>query len=161
MPPQEHPRRSALGRKRRLSLVPSRRPAGDLGMEAMAVDQLPGLDTATVSPATEARLEELAARKAAQAEAAEDEAQREANREAYAAAELSAPEPGTPSAWVQGPSTPEWGGPQASAPSPRRPNWRPGCRRHRALYGSRSVQGSGLFGSDDPSGHLLRSLISR
>ena len=69
-----------------------------------------------MSPATEARLEELAARKAAQAEAAEDEAQREANREAYAAAELSAPEPGTPSAWIQGPATPEWGGPQASVP---------------------------------------------
>ena len=92
--------------------------AGDLGMEAMAVDQLPGLDTFTVSPATEVRLEELAARKAAQAEAAEDETQRKANREAYAAAELSAPEPGTPSAWVQGPATPEWGGPQASAPEP-------------------------------------------
>ena len=92
--------------------------AGDLGMEAMAVDQLPGLDTSTVSPATEVRLEELAARKAAQAEAAEDETQRKANREAYAAAELSAPEPGTPSAWVQGPATPEWGGPQASAPEP-------------------------------------------
>jgi hypothetical protein len=61
-------------------------------------------------------LEELAARKAAQAEAAEDEAQREANREAYAAAELSATEPGTPSAWVQGPATPEWGGLQTSAP---------------------------------------------
>jgi len=92
--------------------------AGDLGMEAMAVDQLPGLDTFTVNPATEVRLEELAARKAAQAEATEDETQRKANREAYAAAELSAPEPGTPSAWVQGPATPEWGGPQASAPEP-------------------------------------------
>jgi hypothetical protein len=68
-----------------------------------------------VSPATGARLEELAARKAAQAEAAEDEAQREANREAYTAAELSAPEPGAPSAWIRGPATPEWGGPQASA----------------------------------------------
>ena len=50
---------------------------GDLGVEAMAggldaaVAELPELDTA-VSPATEARLEELAARKAAQAEAAAD-----------------------------------------------------------------------------------------
>jgi hypothetical protein len=93
-------------------------PAAVAGGLDAAVDQRPELDASTVSPATEARLDELAARKAAQAEAAEDEAQREANREAYAAAELSAPEHGTPSAWVQGPATPEWGGPQASAPEP-------------------------------------------
>jgi hypothetical protein len=98
--------------------------AGDLGVEAVtgdpdaALDQLLALDTSTVSPVTQARLEELAARKAARAEAAEDEAQREANREAYAAAGRSAPEPGTPSAWIQGPATPEWGGPQAGAPEP-------------------------------------------
>jgi hypothetical protein len=96
--------------------------AGDLGVEAAAesldaaVVQLPELDTSTVSPVTETRLEELAERKAAQAEAAEDEARREANREAYVAAELGAPEPEAPSAWVQGPATPEWRGPQASAP---------------------------------------------
>ena len=89
--------------------------AGDLDA---AVGQLPELDTATVSPATEARQAELAGRKAAQAEAEQDEAQREANREAYAAAELGAPEAEaeSPSAWVRGPSTPEWGGPQASTP---------------------------------------------
>ena len=88
--------------------------AGDL--EA-AVDQLPELDTISVSPATEARAAALAARKAAQAEADADEAQREANREAYAAAELGAPEPEAPSAWVQGLATPEWGGPQSRAPA--------------------------------------------
>ena len=93
---------------------------GDLGLKAMAggpdaaADQLPELDT-TVSPATEARLEELATRKAAQAEATRDQAQREANREAYMSAELSAPEPVAPSAWIRGPATPQWGGPQARA----------------------------------------------
>ncbi len=97
---------------------------GDLDVEAVAgdvdeaLDQLPKLDTSTVNPVTEARLEELAARKAAQAEAAEDEARREANREAYAAAQLGTPEPGAPSAWVRGLATPEWGGPQASTPEP-------------------------------------------
>jgi hypothetical protein len=88
--------------------------AGDL--EA-AVDQLPELDTTSVSPATEARAAELAARKAAQAEADADEAQREANREAYAAAQLGAPEPEAPSAWAQGLATPEWGGPQSRTPA--------------------------------------------
>jgi conjugative relaxase-like TrwC/TraI family protein len=81
-----------------------------------AVAQLPELDATTVSPATEARVAELADRKAAQAQAEADETQREANREAYAAAELGAPEPEAQSAWVQGPATPEWGGPQARMP---------------------------------------------
>ncbi len=72
-----------------------------------AVAQLPELDATSVSPATEARVAELADRKAAQAEAEADEAQREANREAYAAAELGAPEPEAQSAWVQGLATPE------------------------------------------------------
>jgi hypothetical protein len=87
--------------------------AGDL--EA-AVDQLPELDTTTVSPATEARTAELADRKAAQAEADTDEAQRKANREAYTAAALAAPGPEARSAWVQGLATPQWGGPQARTP---------------------------------------------
>jgi hypothetical protein len=93
--------------------------AKDQDVEAVAegldaeVDQLPELDTTTVSPATEARQAELAERRAAQAEAAQNEAQREANREAYAAAEA-----GNPSAWVPGPSTPKWGGLQASTSEP-------------------------------------------
>ena len=103
--------------------VPAAEP-GDLDVDAVAGDlhaavgQLPELDTSTVGPATETRLEELAEREAARTEAAEDEAQREANREAFAAAELGALEPGAPSAWVQGSATPEWGGPQASTPEP-------------------------------------------
>ena len=62
---------------------------GDLDVDAVAGDlhaavgQLPELDTSTVGPATETRLEELAEREAARTEAAEDEAQREANREAF------------------------------------------------------------------------------
>jgi conjugative relaxase-like TrwC/TraI family protein len=82
-----------------------------------AVDQLPELDTSTVSPATGARQSELAERRAAQAAAEQDEARREANREAYAAAELAAPEPEARSAWVQGLATPEWGGAQPCTPA--------------------------------------------
>jgi hypothetical protein len=93
----------------------------DLDVQARAEDleaavaQLPELDTTTVSGITSARLEELDARRSAQAEADADEAQRKANREAYVAAELAAHEPEAPSAWVRGPATPEWGGPQARA----------------------------------------------
>jgi hypothetical protein len=81
-----------------------------------AIDQLPELDTTTVTGATWARLEELDARRAAQAEADADAVQRKANHEAYAAAEASASGPEPPSAWVQGPATPAWGAPRTSVP---------------------------------------------
>jgi hypothetical protein len=101
----------------------------DLDVEAAAGDleavvaQLPELDTTTVSGATAARLEELDARKVAQAEADADEAQRKASRVAYTAAELAAPEPEaeSPSAWVQGPATPQYGGPQTPEPAAAEP----------------------------------------
>ena len=110
---------------------------GDLDVDAVAGDlhaavgQLPELDTSTVGPATETRLEELAEREAARTEAAEDEAQREANREAFAAAELGALEPGAPSAWVQDRPRRSGVAPRPARPSPRQPGQRPGCRRHR------------------------------
>ena len=114
--------------------------AGDL--EA-AVDQLPELDTTSVSPATEARTAELAARKTAQAEAAADEAQRKANQEAYAAAELASPEPEAPSAQgtVSSSSTPSASAarrsPCGSRCSPR------GAGRHpRETAGLRGAAGS-------------------
>jgi hypothetical protein len=123
---QESPQVTATLEREGTTLREPRAESGDLDVEVVAgdldsgVDQLPELDTATVSRATEARQAELAERWAAQAEAEQDEAQREANREAYAAAELDAPklEAQSPSAWVPGPSTPEWGGPQATTPEP-------------------------------------------
>jgi fused signal recognition particle receptor len=121
--------------------------AGDL--EA-AVAQLPELDTTSVSPATEARVAELANRKAAQAEADADEAQRRANRAAYTAAELAAPEPEAPSAWVQGLATPEWGGPPSRTPAAEA-SWRPVCKRQHALYGAQGPYRTLVFGRSSES----------
>jgi hypothetical protein len=81
-----------------------------------AVGQLPALDTATVSGASSARMQELDARRAARAETDADAVQRNANREAYVAAEASASGPERPSAWVQGPAKPAWGSPRPDAP---------------------------------------------
>jgi len=74
-----------------------------------------------VSPATEARELELAARRSAQAEAEAERARREANAQAALAAEaaISGPKAEAPSAaWVSGPATPAYGGPGAGQDAP-------------------------------------------
>ena len=91
--------------------------AGDL---AAAVDQLPELDATTVFAATLARMKELEARRAAQAEADADRLQRETKAQAALAAETSVtgPEAEAPGAWVPGPATPAYGGPGAAQKAP-------------------------------------------
>ena len=83
-----------------------------------AVDQLPELDTTTVSPATEARHGRAgrAPGGPGRGRAGRGPAGGQPRGVRGGRAGRPGAEAESPSAWVHGPATPEWGGPQASTP---------------------------------------------